>query len=87
LSAGLRSVGGDRVADVRGLGALWAVQLAGGVDALAVRDGMLDRGVIPRNLGADVIAFCPPLVITDDQLDRCVEAFAEAVAAAARPAT
>ena len=51
--------------------------------ALATRLGdalsMLDRGVIPRNLGTSVVAFCPPLVITDAQLDRCVEVLAEAL--------
>jgi putrescine---pyruvate transaminase len=82
LGDGLRSVAassGDRVVEVRGAGAVWAVQLADGINATAVRDGMLDRGVIPRNLGTDVIAFCPPLVIADEQVDRCVEALAEAV--------
>jgi adenosylmethionine-8-amino-7-oxononanoate aminotransferase len=85
LSAGLQDVAGsssDRVVEVRGAGAVWAAQLADGVDALGVRDRMLAAGVIPRNLGADVIAFCPPLVITDAQIDRCVEAFAGAVAVA-----
>jgi adenosylmethionine-8-amino-7-oxononanoate aminotransferase len=81
LSAGLRSlVDGERVVEVRGAGAVWAARLGAGLDAAAVRDRMLEAGVIPRNLGADVIAFCPPLVIDDDQLDRCVAAFAEAVA-------
>jgi adenosylmethionine-8-amino-7-oxononanoate aminotransferase len=86
LGDGLRSVAaaaGDRVAEVRGAGALWAVQLGEGVEALAVRDAMLDRGVIPRNLGASVVAFCPPLVITDEQLDRCVEVLAASVVVAA----
>jgi adenosylmethionine-8-amino-7-oxononanoate aminotransferase len=82
LSAGLRTFVGNGVVEVRGAGALWAAVLAPGIDALAVRDAMLARGVIPRNLGADVVAFCPPLVIDDDQLDRCVAVFGEAVAAA-----
>jgi adenosylmethionine-8-amino-7-oxononanoate aminotransferase len=82
LADGFRAVAaaGDRIVDVRGAGALWAVQLAEGIDATEVRNGMLDRGVIPRNLGTSVVAFCPPLVITDEQLDRCVETLAEAVA-------
>jgi adenosylmethionine-8-amino-7-oxononanoate aminotransferase len=81
LSAGLRSVvDGERVVEVRGAGAVWAARLGAGLDATGVRDRMLEAGVIPRNLGADVIAFCPPLVISDDQLDRCVAAFAAAVA-------
>jgi adenosylmethionine-8-amino-7-oxononanoate aminotransferase len=85
LSEGLRSAAtssGDRVREVRGVGALWACHLAEGIDALAVRNGMLERGVIPRNLGADVIAFCPPLVISDDQIDRCADVFGAAVSAA-----
>ena len=83
LSEGLRSVAAasnDRIVDVRGVGALWSVELADGVDATDVRDRMLDLGVIPRNLGTSVMAFCPPLVIGDEQLDRCVEALSEALA-------
>jgi adenosylmethionine-8-amino-7-oxononanoate aminotransferase len=47
-----------------------------GADPSAVRDRMLENGVICRPLAPDALAFCPPLVITDDQLDRCVEALA-----------
>jgi adenosylmethionine-8-amino-7-oxononanoate aminotransferase len=43
-----------------------------------VRDTMLAAGVIARPIG-DVIAFCPPLVITDAQLDRCLAALAGAL--------
>jgi adenosylmethionine-8-amino-7-oxononanoate aminotransferase len=83
LAKGLRTFVGDRVREVRGAGALWAAHLASGVDALAVRDAMLERGVIPRNLGADVVAFCPPLVIAEAEVDRCIEVFGDAVAASA----
>jgi adenosylmethionine-8-amino-7-oxononanoate aminotransferase len=81
LGDGLRSVaaGGDRIVEVRGVAGVWAVQLAEGIDAQSVRDGMLERGVIARNLGPSVIAFCPPLVISDEQLDQCVEALAGAL--------
>jgi adenosylmethionine-8-amino-7-oxononanoate aminotransferase len=75
LADGLRTLVGSQVLDVRGDGAMWAAVLAEGVDAIAVRDRMLERGVIARPIGAGVMAFCPPLVITDDQIDRCVEAF------------
>jgi putrescine aminotransferase len=34
----------------------------------------LERGVIARPLGTAAIAFCPPLVIDEDDLDLCVEA-------------
>ncbi len=44
-----------------------------------MRQGLLDRGVIARPIGAAAIAFCPPLVIDDDDLDLCVSATAEAL--------
>jgi putrescine---pyruvate transaminase len=67
------------LAGVRGTGAIWAAVLHAGTDLGAVRQGMLDRGVIARPLGVDTIAFCPPLVVTDDQLDRCVNALRESI--------
>ncbi len=57
------------VADVRGEGALWAVSVPEGVDPVAVRDRVLDLGVVVRPIGPVTIAMCPPLVITDDDLD------------------
>lgn len=81
LGEGLRSLAADGiVAEARGAGAVWAAKLNDGQDALAVRDAMLARGVIPRPIG-DAIAFCPPLVISDEQVDRCVDALAEAAKA------
>ncbi len=57
------------VADVRGTGALWAVGLPAGVDAVATRDRLLGAGVILRPIAPSTLAICPPLVITDDDLD------------------
>jgi adenosylmethionine-8-amino-7-oxononanoate aminotransferase len=80
LAAGLQSVvDGDHVLAVRGEGAMWAATLGEGVVGTPVRDAMLEHGVIARPLGTDVMAFCPPLVITDAQIDQCVSAFAAAV--------
>jgi 4-aminobutyrate--pyruvate transaminase len=39
---------------------------------------MLELGVITRAIN-DALAFCPPLVVTDDQLDRIVDTLATAV--------
>ncbi|MBA2624903.1 MAG: aspartate aminotransferase family protein [Acidimicrobiia bacterium] len=81
LSAGLRELADEgRIESVRGDGAMWGAELHG-ENAVAVRDRMLDHGVIARPLGTSAIAFCPPLVVTDDELDRCVEALAAAVSA------
>ena len=80
LAAGLRGVlGRPGVTDVRGDGAVWAVGFGDGVSAVAVRDRMLARGVIARPLGDDTLAFCPPLVIDDVQIDHCVDALSAAV--------
>jgi adenosylmethionine-8-amino-7-oxononanoate aminotransferase len=80
LSAGLRAIEADGlVADVRGAGAVWAVGLDAARDAGAVRDGMLDGGVICRPIGPDTLAFCPPLVIDDGQIDHLVDSLASAL--------
>jgi putrescine---pyruvate transaminase len=76
-------VDGERVVGLRGAGAMWAIALAEGIDAGAVRDDLLARGVIPRPIGASTLAFCPPLVISDAQIDRCGEALGEALDAVA----
>jgi adenosylmethionine-8-amino-7-oxononanoate aminotransferase len=82
LSTGLRSlVDGDAIVDVRGVGAVWAAVFADGVPALEVREELLTRGVIARPIGTDVMAFCPPLVIDDADIDQCVQALGESVKA------
>ena len=75
------TVDGERAVEVRGVGAMWAVGLGPGVTAGDVREELLARGVIARPIGADTIAFCPPLVIGEAQVDRCGEALAEALKA------
>lgn len=82
LGGGLLTVvDGERVVEARGAGAIWAVQLGEGMSALEVREELLVGGVIARPIGTSVIAFCPPLVIDDAGIDRCVHALAAAVAA------
>jgi putrescine aminotransferase len=79
LGAGLRALVADGLlVDCRGDHAIWAAVVPG-EQAAAVRDAMLDRGVISRYLGTSVVAFCPPLVIDDADLDRCVEALHDAL--------
>ena len=50
-----------------------------GVDAVAVRDAMVERGVIPRPIGAHTLAFCPPLTIGATDLDQVIEITGEAL--------
>jgi putrescine aminotransferase len=81
LGGGLRELHRTgAVAAVRGEGAIWAVDMVEGTDAVTVRDAMLDRGVIARPIGSATMAFCPPLVIGEDDLDLCVSALAGALA-------
>jgi putrescine---pyruvate transaminase len=82
LSDGLRSLAADGVIDhTRGEGAMWAAGLHESQNAMAMRDEILRRGVITRAINTDTLTFCPPLVITDEQIDRIIDTLA-AVAAA-----
>jgi adenosylmethionine-8-amino-7-oxononanoate aminotransferase len=81
LSAGLESLLADGlVTEVRGVGAVWAVELPDHLEAAAVRDDVLAAGVILRPLG-NALVMCPPLVITDDEIDRIVDAVGSCVTA------
>ena len=62
----------------RGEGAMWAAGLRPDQDAVAIRDRMLAGGVICRAINADTLTFCPPLVITDEQIDRIVDTLSAA---------
>jgi putrescine---pyruvate transaminase len=87
LSSGLRTLEDhDRIVEVRGDGAVWAVGLGDGIDAPTVREAMLATGVIARPIGSSTIAFAPPLVITDEELDRVLESLAQALASVKRTA-
>jgi putrescine---pyruvate transaminase len=81
LGGGLRALADDGVIDhVRGDGAIYGAGLRADQDASTVRDRMQQLGVVVRAIGADTLTFCPPLVITDDQIDRVVDAVAESAA-------
>jgi adenosylmethionine-8-amino-7-oxononanoate aminotransferase len=83
LSAGFKALADDGEVDhVRGLGGMWAVGLHPHQNAMHIRDRMLEESnVICRALNTDALCFCPPLVTTDEQVDRIVDAVADAVRA------
>ncbi|MDT7546706.1 MAG: hypothetical protein QOE99_2816 [Actinomycetota bacterium] len=82
LEPSLRALLADGiVADVRGVGALWAVGLPDGVDPVAARDRMLGLGVIVRPIAPSTLAICPPLVIEPADLDAIPAAIRGAVPA------
>jgi len=63
------------VTAARGIGGMWAVETPGGVDETRVSDQMRGEGVLARPAYGSLI-FCPPLVTTDDQLERVMETLA-----------
>ena len=73
------------IGDVRGLGLMIGVELVrdkdltpANTEAEAIRDGLLDKGVLVGVGGVygNVVRFQPPLVITQQQIDRAIKAFA-----------
>ena len=81
LVEGLDALAADGVIESRrGTGAVQAAVL--GRDSMRVRNDMLTRGVIVRPIG-DVLAICPPLVITDDEIGRIMDAIADSMRATA----
>ena len=50
--------------------------------AAAVAEAMMEEGVICRNIG-EALCFCPPLIITEQDADRIVDAMRKALTAAA----
>ena len=91
MQAGLRRyVGHPLVGDVRGLGLIGAIELAAdparrtpfdparGVGAYLVRRAQA-HGLIVRVMAGDIIAFSPPLVITEAQIDEMLDKFDRAL--------
>jgi adenosylmethionine-8-amino-7-oxononanoate aminotransferase len=75
LSAGLRELRDEGLlVDVRGEGAVWGISVPKGVEVVAVRDALLDMGIIIRPILPSRLTLCPPLVITDEQIDEIVAA-------------
>jgi len=89
----LRELAGhELVGEVRGVGLIGAVELVGDKQAKTpwrnagalggLVNGLLqENGVISRNM-ADTLAFCPPLIITEKQVNDMVDAFRKALDAA-----
>jgi adenosylmethionine-8-amino-7-oxononanoate aminotransferase len=79
LFGGFRALESDGVlAAVRSDGAVGAIVLPDDNDAFAVRDTLLRAGVITRAVNAQTLTWCPPLVITDAEIDRIVDSVAVA---------
>jgi putrescine---pyruvate transaminase len=83
LRAGLQALRDrDGVAEVRGEGLMQAVALKQPLVAAGVAEAMLARGVIGRALPyANAVAFSPPLIISDDEVDELVDGMGAALEA------
>jgi adenosylmethionine-8-amino-7-oxononanoate aminotransferase len=78
LGGGFQSLAADGLlAEARGDGGVWAAGLHEHHDANVLRDGLLERGVIARAIGTNTLTYCPPLVITDEQIDTLVDTLAD----------
>jgi adenosylmethionine-8-amino-7-oxononanoate aminotransferase len=77
LSTAFRALSTEgRVSDARGTGGMWAIGVPAGSHEADLAARLLERGVISRAV-PNTLTFCPPLVITDDQLDFVVAAIDE----------
>lgn len=75
LSAGLFALRDEGLlAEVRGVGAIWGVSVPEGTNPMTVRTAMFAAGAIARPIPPVTIALCPPLVITDDEIDLLLSA-------------
>jgi acetylornithine/N-succinyldiaminopimelate aminotransferase len=81
LSEALRSL--ERVSEVRGAGLLVGVLLAPGIDARVVTEKALECGLVVNDPTPSVIRLCPPLVVSDEEIDEGVDRLNRAIAAAA----
>ena len=79
LGTAFRAMAGDgRLTDARGTGGMWAIGVPTGTHEADLAAALLERGVISRAV-PNSLTFCPPLVITDDQLDTVVSAVDEVI--------
>ena len=92
MQAGLRSLADHPlIGDARGLGLIGAVEIVrdkqtkesfdpkAGVAAFLVRRAQ-HHGVILRNMPGDIVAFCPPLVVSEREIDEMFAGFGKALA-------
>ena len=59
---------GDGVAEVRGAGLLWGIEITGAAAEVVAR--ALDAGLLLCSAGANVVRVAPPLTISDEDLER-----------------
>ena len=78
LQDGLARIGSPKVREVRGLGLLVGIELK--ENAGPTLRALQDAGVLALGAGPTVVRYLPPLVITEAQVSRVIEATATALA-------
>jgi len=81
ISAGLEALKSDGLlTEVRGVGAIWAGQVTDATteQGIQIRDKMTEMGVICRAING-ALAFCPPLIIDDGDIDLMIDTAAKAI--------
>jgi acetylornithine/N-succinyldiaminopimelate aminotransferase len=76
----------DGVREVRGRGLMLGVGLEEGFDAPALRDDLLEQGLVVNAPESDTIRLLPPLVIDKTDVEIAVEAFGKSCARFSAPA-
>ena len=81
LRAGLREIKSDMVTVVRGKGLLNAIVIkpVNDIDAWKVCLKLRDNGLLAKPTHGDIIRFAPPLVINEDQINKCVDIIATTI--------
>ena len=75
----IRSIHSPLVRDVRGLGLMIGIELR--QKAAPYLKALQERRILALNAGMTVIRLLPPLVITDEQLERLAAALSEVLTA------
>ncbi len=79
LRTGLQSLVDDGLfAGLRGAGFVWALTTHEHQTPVDVRNAILEKGAIVRPM-ANSLGFCPPMVMTEEQVDQVVDAVAAVV--------
>ncbi|HSB05865.1 MAG TPA: acetylornithine/succinylornithine family transaminase [Thermodesulfobacteriota bacterium] len=74
----LRAIQSERIREIRGLGLMLGIELK--EKAGPYVQHLMERGVIVLLAGATVIRLLPPLVITEEEIDRVISALKEVLA-------
>jgi len=81
LRKALRNLKSDKIKIVRGKGLLNAIVIdeSDGISAWEICIRMMHRGLLAKPTHGNIIRFAPPLVITESQLQECIQIIAESL--------